>query len=225
MKISASTNAKELAGWFRRFFKDQVPYVTSVAINKTALKFQEVQRGHQEDIFTVRRKSFVERAVKIKPFAKKGHLEAHVKIDPPGGQARAGILTKFEEDTSKSPFRGRSIAVPTADVPRTGAGIIRKGWRPKDLFSSATQHGRGRAIGTKGNVYKGRKNTLLIRKPGGRGVIFQQTSSGLTPLYFLVPVVRIKPELHFGANAQRVFDENYEVYFVRAFDEAARSAR
>lgn len=225
MKITARTNAKELSKWFERFFEDQIPYVMSVAINKTALKFQEVQREHQEDIFTIRRKAFVQRAVKIKPFAKKTSLEAIVKIDPPGGQARAGILTKFEEDTTKGPFRGRSIAVPRDTVPRTASGVIKKGWRPKELFTNATQHGRGKAIGSKGDVYQGDKGTLMIRRPGGKGVILRRTPQGLIALYFLVPLVRIKPELEFGANAQKVFDEHFTVYYVKAFDEAARTAR
>jgi len=217
-------------------FKDQVPFATSKALNRMALRFQEDQRDHQRRIFTIRRPRFVDRAVKVKPFSTKRTLFADVSIDPPGGQARADVLTKFEDQTSKSPLRGRSIAVPTDAVPRTGAGIIRKGWRPGELFEGAKQHGRGRAIGSKGDVYHGKKKTILIRKPGGKGFIFQYQgagsvgtktghNSGLVCLYVLVPRVEIRPELDFERNASLTFERHWVEYYVEAFDQAIRTAR
>lgn len=224
--MKVSTNAPEVKTWARWIYKDQIPFASSKAINETAKDFQKAQRQHMSRIFTIRRPWFVLRAVKIKPWAHKRRLWAEVSIDPPGGQKRADILTKFETQRWKTPFRGNVLAVPTDEVPTTGAGIIRKPYRPKQLFRAAAQHGRGRAIGTKGNVWKGKKRTVLIRKPGGRGWIFQrQPAEGLTLLYTLVPRVRITPELHFHRIARRTVDANYPRHFAREFNKAIRTAR
>lgn len=214
----------EVGAFARALASDQIPFATSKAINWTALDFQRAERAHMEEIFTIRRKSFMRQSVKIKPFATKTKLEAKVAIDSPGG--RSDIFAKFETDSIKGPFRGRSVAVPTDAVPRTGAGIIRKGWRPSQLFQNTSQHGQGRVFRQRGNVYVGAKNTLLIRKPGGRGTIFlRQRGGDLVALYQLVPFVRISPDLEFIETAQKTVDRTWADNFSRAFDAAVGSAR
>lgn len=225
ISMRVSHNIPEVKGWAKWIFKDQLPYVLKTAINETAKGFQRLQMEHMARTFTVRRPGFVLRSVKIKPFATKTRLYADVQIDPPGGQARADILTKFEDQTVKTPFSGRSIAIPTSNVPTTGSGIISKKWRPGELFANATQHGQGRAIGTKGNVFLGKHKTILIKKPGGRGVILERDYDDLITLYVLRPRVRIKPDLHFQRNARQTVTRDFEKHFTRVWNQALRTAR
>ncbi|MGE0456424.1 MAG: hypothetical protein AB7I13_00250 [Vicinamibacterales bacterium] len=223
--LELQVDADHAAAAMRAIWQDQLPFATSSAINRTALDFQKAQRAHQASIFRIRRPAFVQNAVKIKPFSSKKSLAARVMIDPPGGQARADILTKFETDTQKFPFRGTRLAVPTDNVPRTGAGIVKKGWRPKDLGLSA--HGSGsRALPGKGHmVLKGKRRTVAFLRPGGRGGIFERDGDELVPLYWFVPSVPIKPTLHFESNTKRTVERQWASNFTTAFDRAINTAR
>ncbi len=226
MNITVDFPEREVGEFARQVFDDQMPFATSLAINNTAKVFQRRQRDRLREIFTIRRKRFADRSILIKPFATKQSPEAKVSVDsPPVGPANDDLFAKFESDRTKSPFRGNSIAVPTEHVPRTPTGVIKKGWRPKDLKEGGAQHGAGRVFTRRGNVYKGAKRTVLIRKPGGRGTIFQRTDEGLRPLYQLVPRARIDPDLHFVDTANQVVNQEWEKQFGSAFDRATRTAR
>ena len=204
-------------------FARQMPFATAVALNETAKDFQAVERARLHSIFTLRRPQFAEQSIKIKPFATKTRQEVRIAVDSPGG--RSDILGKFESDTSKGPFRGRSVAVPTEHVPRTAGGIIKKGWRPSELFRDAKQHGEGRVFKRKGNVYRGGRGTFLVRKPGGRGTIFMRDGDELRALYQLVPRVKIRPELEFVKTATATVKSQWTPNFRAAFDRAIRTAR
>lgn len=224
MRIKVDTNAADVAGLLRRIFHDQVPFATSSAINTTAKQFQKAQRAHQRRVFEVRRPTFMDRAVKIRPFASKRKLEAVVSIDPPGGAARSDIITKFEQDRRKAPRSGSRLAIPTHDVPKTAAGIVRKPFRPASL--ELKEIGRTRSGG---KLSRGKKRTFAVREPGGRGFIAQRIGrrgSGKTRLLFVFePEVPIRPELHFHRNAQRTVSTRFPSNFATAFDKAVRGAR
>jgi hypothetical protein len=226
MNITVEFPEREINRFVGVVFDRQVPFATTLALNRTGIDFQKKQREHLRSVFEIRRKQFADRSIKIKPFATKLRPEVRISVDSPAG--RSDIFGKFEDQTRKSPFRGRSVAVPTQHVPRTPAGIIRKGWRPSQLLGGAgtsTQHGRGRVIGTRGDVFTGARRTFLIRRPGGRGTIFQRTPDGVRALYQLVPSVGIEPELQFVRNASRTVDDRWRANFLDAFDRAIRTAR
>ena len=206
MNITLDIRDAAVSEFARDVYKRQIPFATARAINWTAKDFQGAQRIRMADVFEIRRPQFLKQSVKIKPFATKEKQEATVKIDSPAG--RSDIFGKFEEDRTKGPFRGRSVAVPSANVPRTGAGIIKKGWRPKDLLANARQRG-----------------TVLFRKPDGRGTIFRRTDSGLEVLYQLVPRVPITPDLRFLDTAEREINARWAINFTRSFDMAMATAR
>lgn len=232
MKIEVTSNSDEVADAVAFIFSDQLPFATSRAVFRTAIDFQNAQRARLHDIFTIRRKRFAERSIKFHTpefFSVRNNDTARLSVDSPGGKSY--IFTKFETDRIKSPFRGNSIAVPTEHVPTTGAGVIKKGWRPRELMEGATQHGAGPVIRSRGNVFRGKKDTVLIRRPGGRGTLFQADPSwsgkvpGLKPLYQLVPRVRIEPELEFVRTAKKTVDERWQANFTESFDQAIRTAR
>lgn len=231
--MTVDLRASEVDAFMRTLASDQLPFATSLALNWTGRDFQGDERKHMAGAFTIRRKQFAERSVKIRPDerATKQSPEVTVRIDSPGG--RSDIFAKFEDQTEKSPFRGRSIAVPTEHVPRTGTGVIRKGWRPSDLMGQAQQHGVGRVFKRRGDVYRGKEGTFLVRRPGGRGTILQRVGddvqyhanlpTGVRALYQLVPRVRIQPVLEFEGTARDTVERVWARNFTRAFDRATRN--
>lgn len=220
--VTMELDTRQANAFVRAVWSDQLPWATAKAINDSALGGQRIQREHQRKIFTVRRPQFVDRAVKIAQFAKKETPEARMRVEPPGGQARADVLAKFETEHTKSPFRGRSVAVPTGAVPRTAAGIIRKSWRPSQLFADAQRYGDRAMLGA--------KDTILVWSGWGKGTIFRfrgrrRKSGSMEALYQLVPRVSIEPELHFHDNIRRHVLDNWDANFNRALMTAMRTAR
>ena len=191
----------------------QVPFALKVAINETLKDAQKAQRIHQRRVLTVRRPQFVDRAVKIKPFATKQTLTGTMLIDPPGGQKRADILTKFERGGIKRPRSGRHLVLPV-EARRTRAGIVTTRNRPKALKLQR----RGRSV-------RGARRTFVVRGVG----IFQRVHRGrrsrVRLLFAFLRQVPIDRRLHFIANAERTVGRRFDHNFDRAFDKAVRTAR
>jgi len=209
--------ATEVSNFLRAVYQDQLPFVNSSAINSTAKDFQADERRHMADIFTIRRKSFAERSVRIKPFATKDRQEAKIAIDsaPSGPSPSDDIFSKFEYQTFKTATDSGSVAVPTANVPRTAAGVIKKGWRPKDILAAA-----------KPNVKRRKSHGAFVtRTPSGTGTIFMRSGGEVKALYQLVPRVRIRPELDFEVTARRTVGGRWVRNWTVAFDRAMRTAR
>lgn len=227
MRIEVDIDTAPAEAFVRAVMSDQLPFAMQRSVNRTALLFQRDERERLHQIFNLRRVPFAERAIKIKrgDFATKMKPEAKVRVEAAGG--RSDIFAKFETDTVKLPFRGKSIAVPTSNVPLTAGGIVPKRFRPSKLFESATQHGQGKVFRSKGNVYRGKRNTFLVRRPGGRGMIihrFGPAPSDTEVWYQFVPRVRIRPELEFVETARKTVKRHWEAEFTRAWTEAVLSA-
>jgi hypothetical protein len=221
--IRVDTNAVEVGEGLRFLFRDQVPFATARAINKTAEQFQKVQRDHMSSIFLVRRKPFIDRAVKIKPFARKTSLFADVSIDPPGGQARASILTQHETETVKTP-RGRRVAIPDK-IRRSPRTVVRKALRPANL--GLRDAGTIDVGGTTATLGVAPGGIYSIRRPDGSGGIFRRRHRDrpYERLYVFRPQVPLTPELNFVKNADRVVQDRFAANFREAFDQAVRTAR
>ena len=228
MNVTVDIRTAELSNWARFAQSELIPRATYLAINRTAEEFQKAQRTHMADVFKIRRPQFLKQSVKIKPVATMAKPAATVKIESPGG--RSDIFGKFETERTKTPFLGRSVAVPTENVPRTGAGIIRKGWTPKELFhqvrlkKGATRAANTTKYGVAGLF--GEKNTLLIRYPGAaRGTIYRRVGDELVTLYQLVPRVKIEPDLRFVDTARDTIQARWAVNFTGFFDSAVRKGK
>lgn len=213
LNVKVETNAPEVAAWMRRVYRDQIPFATSRAINATALSFQDKQRKGIQERFTIRR-DWVLRGVKInrEDFARKNKLEAIVRIDP----AR-DFLVKFEQGGTKHPT-GSRLAIPD-EVRRTKSGVVSRVLRPRALDFEAVGEGR----------YVGAKKTFMLRKPGGRGVIFQffgrRRNRKTRTLYTFAPSAKIDPILRFEQTASETIRREFEEHFSREFDRAIRTAR
>jgi hypothetical protein len=212
----------------------QLPFALKVAINDTAKDFQRVETRQIMKVFTIRRRTFAKRAVKIKPFATKQKLEAKVSIDPPGGQARADIFAKFETPSIKRP-RGSRIAVPK-EVRRTKTGIISKAKRPRSFQFQRV-----------GKALRGKQRTFLIKLPGGRGGIYQRTGprgrkrggramastistrkqfdTRIRTLYRFTPQAKIDDRLEFVDTGKKTVRAEFPKNFHQAFKKALATAR
>lgn len=165
MEITVSANTTEVSQLLRDLYKDQVPFASARAINRAALAFQKEQRQEMGGRFTLRRKSWAERSIKINrgDFAKKNNLVAIIRVETPGDASRSDILSQHEDGGTKKP-KGRHLAIPD-EAKRTGAGIVRRDQRPKAFNFQATSNPK---------IWKGDKRTFLVLNNKGGGVILQR---------------------------------------------------
>lgn len=190
--------------------KRQIPFATKEALNATALDFQKAQRARLGTIFTLRRKAWAERSIKISPFATKSSPLVRIAVEAPGDKSRSDILGKFETDTSKVAKQG-TLAVPV-EARRTKAGLVQERDKPRRVIDE------GRAF---------------IRKVGGRTFIFERLKSrtakklgrAIRLLYTLVRAVPIKPELEFVKTARKTVGDRWGFNFRKAFEKAMRTAK
>lgn len=223
MRVQITTNAPEVANGIRAVFRDQIPFALAVSTNALANQVQDRQRERQAAVFEIRRRRWADLTVKRRrgeDWATKANPTAVVRYESPGGGGREDILAKFEDERVKVPL-GRSVAVPTKAVPRTGTGVIRKPFRPSNL--EFRRHGKS------GKVARGKNRTFLIDQGGGRGLILRRSGKGSDSstevLYFLRPQVDIDPDLEFHATANLVVAARADEEFRRAFDRAIGAAR
>jgi hypothetical protein len=104
----------------------------------------------------------VNAAVKITHFSTKyeGDLYLTMGIHPPGGDERADILTKFETETQKTPFRGSHVVVP---IGINAGKILREGQRFSDYHF--VKHG---------NRWEGDRNTFIVPIGAGKLLVLQR---------------------------------------------------
>lgn len=244
MNIQVHHNAQDVNRFVTWAFADQLPFVTARAINDSALTAQKVQREHQERVFDLSPAGsrLFRLGIKITQFARRDQRppEGRLAVSPPRARRppsdRTSIIARHEDETSRNPFSGSSLAVPTDHVPRNASGSIVKAWRPKQLLRDAQPHGRsGRVLRgritrfsrktSSGRRVKGRRAAFLIRKPGGGGTIFERDGPDLVPLYHLVPSVPLDQRLDFIPNVRRAVLDTYQDAFTMRFTQAIRTAR
>jgi hypothetical protein len=117
----------------------QVPFALKNTIARVLKAGQAAEREHMARTFTLRRKDFADRSVKITEFPTKTKLVGEIAISSPGG--RSDIFSKFETGGQKFPHNGRTFIA----VPRTGSlvkkrksSIVPEQLRPAALKDSLT---------------------------------------------------------------------------------------
>lgn len=233
--IRVRSNADDVAGAFGLLYRDQMPFAIKQAINATAKDAQEAQLLGMEQRFTIRRRQWVQRSFKIKPFATKQRLMARITVEPPGGQARADVLTRHEEAGFRVPFAGRSLAVPVK-ARKSPTAVIPARDRPK-----AMDFKRTRSAGGGKEIFAGKGKTIMVRNADGSGVIFRKTGGqlgrdergrfakrgggGTELLYVFKPTTRLLDRLRFIDTVTTTVRSTFEMHFSREFSRAVRSAR
>jgi hypothetical protein len=217
------TNAPEVSRALKLLEREQLPFVTSLALNQIANAVQQVQRRHHHQIFDVTDKSFADRSVKIRSEDRstKDRLEVIVRYETPGKRRREDIFTKFEDETHKEPFSGRFLWVPI-NAPRKS-----KEWRPRRLKLKPQKASRNSRVGRAGRrprqarILVGQKNTFaIIFGDSRRSMIWERDGEDLNLLYVSAPRVPIEPELNFETNARRTVDDVAAEEYGRAWDRA-----
>ncbi|MDB4947448.1 MAG: hypothetical protein JWM27_97 [Gemmatimonadetes bacterium] len=222
-------------------FEDQIPFAVSKAINRVAVDAQKAQVAHQRAIFTVRRTAWVDKAVKVKPFATKTRLQATISIDPPGGKKRADILSKFEAaGVKRSTKAGGRLAVSESRISRSDNGGGRQK-RPRDFKLVEV---------VPGTIYRGPGRVFMIRQPDGTGGIFKRVGKKATKkragagrrlvsdigsrmvrdanvvtLYRFTPSAKIDNRLHFEATVGGSIRATFLRHFEAELTEAIRTAK
>lgn len=173
----------------------QVAYAIANAINTTVKTGQGRERSKIPGVFHLRKREFVERQVAvIKPFAsaKERRFSATVSV----GQKPRLLLSQFEAGGTRTPFKGKNVAVPMtggparpsiqASVPREytfqglriiKAGKTRKGHSRRGTENVTFQLGTTR---TGKPQFKGQHRTFILTKTGkaALGGVFQRVGPG-----------------------------------------------
>lgn len=218
MRIAAAADTSVAVRLTRTVLR-QFDYAVARALNLTATDFQTAERQRIESRFTLRRRDFVLRTVKIERagFARRGKLFVDVGIDP-----KRDILAKFEPVGVKRARGGGALAVPQ-DVRRSQSEVIPKSRRPRAFHFRVHRTKRGAV------QLKGEKRTFILEQGFLRGGIFQRVGrsrrSSVRLLYLFTRAVPIEAELRFVETARKVCQTRFTSNFQRAFVEALRGAR
>lgn len=200
-------------------FTNQVPYATARAIN---LVSQDAQSSIREGIhqrFVVRRPTFIDRSIKIKPFATKQTLTATISVSPPAGAK--DVLSQHEEGGEKvsqrtSPtnvaLRGGPnvvesqphIAVPSENIRPDIASLIPARKRPARLIHTF-------------KIDRGDKELLFM-------VVGRGSSRTVELAYTLLPQVRLQPRLEFISTATTTVSERWNQRFNEAWQYAIETS-
>lgn len=214
LKITLGVNAPALTHG-----ADQIPFALARAVNAALVTAQAKQRAHMAAEFTVRRKAFMDRSVKITRFAKKGAPVGEIAIASPGGR---DIFEKFERGGTKRPKDGRNLAIPIVGSPvkRTDRAIVQAKNRPRALLDAMqpSQQGVKRAKSFGGAF-------LRPAKDGKPGAIFMRVGKKVKLAYVLEPTVPIAPELKFEDTITKSVRETFASDFEREFAHALKTAR
>lgn len=238
--MNISIDTRELTRYLNDFEQRQAPFALANTVNDVAKLTQYREREHIGNIFTVRRKSWVDNNVKITEFATKRKLSATVAIQSPGNASRSDILGKFESSTSKRPISGKSLAIPV-DAKRNSTGIVPQNARPRAFnfkrvggarmagHASHLKKGiRGGVLRGALEVYEGDKRTVMIKNANGQGVILQRVGrgkrAGMRLLFTLTPKAKLTPNLKLYDTAKEAATHVAEFFRAR-LAEAMHSAR
>lgn len=218
--LSVTVDPSGALAHFADVKENQIPFAVSQSINDTAKEFQRVQIAHDASVFAQRRGPWQAQSIKITHFATKAANWATIGVHPPGagGDDRADILAKFEDDTEKTPFRGRYVPIPTIFIKRTKSDVV-----PASLFPSQLH------LHSVGNRIVGDQRTFLIHTKAGQPIILQRIGKGgrsmTAAIWTFAPFVRITPDLDFAANALATIDSGWRVNFERRFADAMATAK
>ncbi|MEP6744359.1 MAG: hypothetical protein ABJB33_02600 [Gemmatimonadota bacterium] len=184
-------------------------------INNTLKKSQTAVWGTLAAYFTLRRRTFIERTIKITEFAKKTSLSATLAVDP-----TRDFLAKFEEGGTKVSTQGKSLAVPIAARPNKSA-LIPPRFQIKNLQLTSVTNKNGKV------TIQGARGTSLIRTGHGAFILqrFGRGGKQTRVLYALERSVPIPATLGFDKVVRATIDEVWEGECGAAVERAISTAK
>lgn len=224
MNLTIRVDARSALGFLNSLSR-QAPFAISKAVNDLMLDGQRrVQTGLGEH-FTLRRRTFVERTIKVRRWANKRSLVATVGVDP-----TRDFLAKFEAGGVKRPA-GRALAVPI-EARRGKTGVVVKSMRVRELQLRAQRTATG-AVQLRGKhrtwAVKGPTGGAILQRVGrrrkGSATLAQEIAAGkVRVVYSFQRSVRLPASLHF----REAFQETARAwprFMAAAWDAALRTAR
>lgn len=199
MTLDITSNIDEVAAGADDFFRSQVPFATSVAINESIKDVRRVIVGSTwSKAFTVRNKAFPGVVFKIK-FSTKHRLEAEL-FDKLGRE----YLERHTTGGTKRASGGGNLAIPV-NVPRTGTGRIPKSKKPRAITA--------------------KRSTRIIRGKSGKNLIVERFKGQTIVRYVLSPSAKINSRLRFYEDAADTFERVISGHWSRAMDRALRTSK
>lgn len=212
----------------------QLPFAMSKALNDGALAFQKAQIASMSETFTVRRRDFLQKSVKITHFATKSNLVAEIAVESPGG--RSDVFGKFEDGGIKHPANGRHFLA----IPRVGSfvkprarSIVDDQHRPAALLKNPLLSMRTFVKPFKNDPSQlgifavDRVHEARLGASRRSGKVSKRDLRRARPmlLFTLEAQAPIPADLHFELNAERVINGRWAFDFERRWLEATKTAR
>jgi hypothetical protein len=212
MSVTIRIDTKSVTANLDALARSQIPFALAKAITQTGLDFQKAERAHFAQVFTERRKDFVEKqGVKlIGGIATKAKPSITFGVDP-----KASFLDKFEKGGQRPLFSAHSIMIPV-DVKRNKKDIVSRSNRPRSLIASQ-QHAGARGV------------FLLTQQRGKLAPgLYQRTGRGgrnVKLLFARETHATIKPVLDFQATFVKTVNERWASNFQTALADAIKTAK
>jgi len=209
--------------------KGQLPFTTSLALNRVANKMQGAVKANLASHFTLRRRPFIEGTVYRRKGtwpsgdnSSKASLTAALRINP-----ERDVLVKYEEGGTKVSQSGHRLAIPLIRMLGNRNLVIGRSSRyslkdmPTLAGASATSIKRAK---------RGPQTTFYATQTRKAGSTIIWESKGARtppkPIWLLRPGgVPIAPRLSFHDTVQRTFDAVWVAEFARALDQALRTEK
>lgn len=219
--------------WLEQIFRDQLPFATSLAVNRTATVVRDAIRAHLQDAFTIRR-PWVVQGIQVTHISDKhdNPISATVSIDP-----QRAFLAKFEAGGTKSGSLEIPIAIPSAALRPSFTDIPPLALYPKNLRLLARHDVTGtlaatRRITKRGVVQiQGKQRTFVLDQTMfGVSVagVYQRVGPGphdIRLLWSYKQRIPIPARLQFSATALAAVEANWGKLYEAAFQQAVRTAR
>lgn len=197
LEFSVRSNIADFSRTLSSFEKKQLPFATAGALNDTIadVRTQIVDKTWPTSV-TVRNRRFAGVAFR-RTFAKKTKLKASL-YDALGRAA----FDRQAKGATRRPVSGQHLAVPTANVRRTGRGVT-KGQRTENL-----------------------KRSFKIKTKSGSLGIYQRTGKKKIRLMYALPTAaHVRKSFRFYEDAERVATKRFGPNFVKRFNQAMRTAK
>lgn len=198
LHLDITSNIEEVQRGASDFFRSQVPFATSLAINNSMRDVRRViVNTTWRKAFTVRNQAFPGVVFRIK-FSKKYDLEAELY-----DQLGRDFLERHVTGGIKT-ARGRNLAIPV-NVSRTATGRIPKSKKPRVLTA--------------------KKSTRIIRGKGGKNLIIEKFKGQTIVRYVLSPSAKIDSRFRFYEDAADTFERVIAGHWTHAMDRALRTSK
>lgn len=200
--VRVDSNAPDVARAFRGLAEDEIPWATTIALTRTAIKARDEVREDMPRRFTLRNRRS-QAGVQVKPAERRNWPLTFSVVGH-----RDPWFVRQETGGVKRPEKGASsVAVPTKLVKRGSQGVA-KAQKPRRLRDRKDVFVADELIRQRVD----RKKGLLARL---------QTATW----WLLRREVRIEPRFHFRELVERVAKREYQGEFEQALANAVRKAR